>query len=111
MPYAQMTVRARLAHKLRDGLYRAKKAGCMVTVVTISDVEKSGLLTEDKCYYCGIKLDGRYTLEHKKPLVHGGFHTLDNLAKACQKCNQDKHIQEELDYISRLCLEEVGNCE
>ena len=106
-----MTARARLSHKLRDGLYRAKKAGCPVTQVTIADAESSGLLSEDKCHYCGCKLEGIYALEHKIPLCRKGPHSIGNLTKSCTECNQDKHIQEEFDYMASLGFEEMRNCE
>ena len=98
----RLTPRQRLAHKLRDGKYRAKQLGCKAELVTIAMAEASGLLAETKCYYCGCELGELYTLEHKEPLKLGGSHTLGNLAKACVSCNEEKHIQTELEYLAQL---------
>ena len=102
----KLTPRQRLAHKLRDGKYRAKQLGAPYELVTIAQAEAAGLLAETKCYYCNCPLrddfPASYTLEHKEPLKLGGSHKLDNLAKACTGCNEDKHIQTELEYMARL---------
>lgn len=98
----RLTPRQRLSHKLRDGKYRAKLAGCYYELVTISQAVSSGLLAQDKCHYCNCLLVGIYTLDHKEPLKLGGPHTLDNLTKACPECNEDKRIQTELEYLARL---------
>lgn len=96
----RLTPRERLSHKLRDGKYRARRMGCPYEDVSISDAEF--LLDIDTCYYCGCQLGEFYTLEHKEPLKLGGPHRLDNLCKACPECNQEKHIQTELDYLAKL---------
>ena len=107
------TERGRLSHKLRDGKYRARKMGCEYIPFTLSDAVEL-LLKDSNCYYCGTEvsltrvvgyyLDGinGYTLEHKHPLQKRGPHSLDNLAKACVKCNQDKWISMELDFMASL---------
>src|SRR4249920_599470 len=107
MPYAkgllgQTTPRERLSRKLRDGAYRARKYGCRVEQVTIADAEASGLLAADECYLCHKPLGtfDQYALEHKVSLFHRGAHELANLGKSCLPCNQDKHIQDELDYLA-----------
>ena len=107
-----MNPRQRLSHKLRDGKYRAKKMGCPYEHVSIDAAVAAGLLAEDKCYYCKRELKltelVAYTLEHKEPLKLGGPHTLDNLAKACPECNQEKAIQTELEWLARLDLRMFG---
>lgn len=107
MPYATMTPRARLAHKLRDGKYRARRMGCDYELVTIAQAVSAGLLAETVCYYCKMELGDlaapvTYTLEHKIPLKLDGPHTLENICKACPECNQSKAIQTELEYMARL---------
>lgn len=104
MPYAQMTDRARLAHKLRDGRYRAKRLGCAAELVTIAQAEASGLLAQTTCYLCGCQLEEMYALEHKTPLARGGAHSIDNIGKSCLPCNEAKHIQDELEYLAKLDL-------
>jgi len=107
MPYAKVngetSARERLSRKLRDNAYRARQAGVYVETVTIAQAEAAGLLAMDRCYYCNCDLTGRiYALEHKTPLCLGGPHILSNLTKACEECNEDKHIQDELEYLARL---------
>lgn len=86
----RLSPRDRLAHKLRDGAYRARKMGNSVTVVSIRDV--AWWLEDLRCWYCGIRLVGIYALEHKQPLAKGGPHNLENIAPACMTCNEAKHI-------------------
>ncbi|RWC92811.1 MAG: HNH endonuclease [Mesorhizobium sp.] len=48
-----------------------------------------------RCCYCGEKFTkagtpGAATLEHRNPKMHGGTNARENLAAACQKCNQDR---------------------
>src|ERR1700747_3711387 len=96
----KLNPRQRLSHKLRDGKYRAKKMGCPYEHVSIAAAEAAGLLAVKNCYYCERQLNlteivsvhdltAGYTLEHKEPLKLGGAHKIDNLAKACQQCNQE----------------------
>lgn len=91
-----LTPRERLAHKLRDGAYRARQMGNSVTVVSIRQVE--GWLDDMRCYYCRIRLLGIYALEHKQPLAKGGAHELANIAPACMSCNEAKHILTEAEF-------------
>lgn len=86
----RLTPRARLAHKLGDGAYRARKMGNSVTVVSIREV--AWWLDDLRCFYCRIRLLGIYALEHKQPLAKGGAHCLDNIAPACMSCNEAKHL-------------------
>ena len=108
------TERGRLSHKLRDGKYRARKMGCEYIPFTL-DQACELLLADTKCYYCGCEVSltrplafayvegpNGYTLEHKHPLKKRGPHSLDNLAKACSNCNQDKRISMELDYLAEI---------
>jgi|SRR4249919_2693706 hypothetical protein len=111
MPYAKgpfglTTPRERMSRKLRDGAYRARKRGCPVELVTIADAEASGLLAASECYLCHKPIGeyDMYALEHKVSLFHRGPHSITNLGKSCLPCNQDKHIQDELDYLASLDL-------
>lgn len=100
-----LTPRARLSHKLRDGAYRARQAGCYAETIPVA--EATALLQDQDCYYCGAFLMGIYALEHKIPLAKGGSHTLDNICKACETCNGHKHTMtdwEFIDYITATVL-------
>jgi 5-methylcytosine-specific restriction endonuclease McrA len=44
------------------------------------------------CFYCRKTLIGdNYHIDHMKPVVKGGSHTLGNLCLSCVQCNQEKH--------------------
>ena len=95
-----MTPRARLSHKLRDGAYRARKQGRYAETIPVGAA--LDLLAENFCYYCKALLLGIYTLEHKIPLAKKGSHTLDNLCKACEWCNEKKHTMTEAEFSEWL---------
>lgn len=92
-----LTPRQRLSHKLRDGAYRARKMGCYAETISIG--QALDLLAEDFCYYCKCLLLGMYSLEHKIPLAKGGAHVLNNLCKACDKCNEKKHTMTDTEFL------------
>ena len=100
------TPRGRLAHKLRDGAYRAKQYGCYVDPeLTIETA--AHLLDMFVCYYCFEPLRDTepYSLEHKIPLKKGGHHALHNICLACYQCNLDKSTmtyEEFMDYLDTL---------
>lgn len=111
MPYKKgllgiTTPRERLSRKLRDNKYRARLKGCPIEEFSLADAVAAGLLDADKCYLCSVPLGpfDMYCLEHKISLFHKGPHSLANIGKACMKCNEDKHIQDELDYLAGLDL-------
>jgi 5-methylcytosine-specific restriction endonuclease McrA len=61
----------------------------------IIDPDIDGYITtlmknEHFCWYCNKRIIGKKNLEHIVPLVYGGTHTKDNLAIACQSCNDSK---------------------
>lgn len=93
----RLTPRARLSHKLRDGKYRARQAGNVVTDIPVSAV--AHWLTDLRCYYCQIRLLTMYALEHKTPIESGGSHTLDNIVPACMDCNTRKHTMTEDEFL------------
>jgi len=45
---------------------------------------------EHFCWYCNKRIIGHKNLDHIVPLHDGGTHTKDNLAIACQSCNDSK---------------------
>lgn len=55
------------------------------------DAENIRVAQDDKCIYCGLKLNGRGELDHKTPVSRGGNSWPSNLAWACTTCNRDKH--------------------
>jgi 5-methylcytosine-specific restriction endonuclease McrA len=93
----RLTPRQRLSHKLRDGKYRARLAGNVVTDISVDDV--AHWLDNLRCYYCRVRLLTGYALEHKHPIALGGSHTLDNIAPACFDCNTIKHTMTEEEFL------------
>ena len=93
----RLTPRQRLAHKLRDGTYRARKAYNLPTT-TLRVRDALHLLAIDVCYYCGTDVRDYYELEHKTPLSRGGPHAIENLCKACGFCNEHKGDMDESEF-------------
>lgn len=56
------------------------------------------------CHYCGLPLDnkGRGHVEHKTPLSRGGRNTKSNIVISCSKCNLEKGMKTEEEYIEHL---------
>jgi 5-methylcytosine-specific restriction endonuclease McrA len=45
-----------------------------------------------RCLYCLKKLIGNdYQIDHMKPIVKEGLHTLGNMCLSCIQCNKEKH--------------------
>lgn len=100
MRYAD-TPRGRLAHKLRDGAYRARQYGCYVDPELTIDAA-AHLLDQFNCYYCFEPLSDPYGLEHMLPLKMGGAHAIDNICLACMHCNQTKHTLTHAEFMEFL---------
>jgi 5-methylcytosine-specific restriction endonuclease McrA len=56
------------------------------------------------CTYCGLPVAFDAQLDHRTPTSRGGRHALDNLAVACQRCNQLKGMLAEAEYRELLTL-------
>lgn len=76
--------------KAADARHRARKlaADGKYSVTDILDHydTQSGL-----CGYCGIRLYGKYDVDHYIPLTRGGSNYPDNLILACPSCNRSKN--------------------
>lgn len=48
------------------------------------------VLTQSKCYWCGVEHNGIYHLDHYYPLSKGGKHTISNIVISCPSCNIGK---------------------
>jgi 5-methylcytosine-specific restriction endonuclease McrA len=76
-----------------------KDEGPWVTAVLAAWIESTN---DQLCKYCG---DAVYHVDHTVPLVLGGDHSWDNLARLCKTCNLAKGslLPEEFEeWISRL---------
>ena len=74
-------------------------------------IERDG----ERCVYCGLDLTGmEIHLDHVVPESQGGETTYDNLQVTCRKCNLDKGILTENEFMNRLrdrairILERIG---
>ena len=80
----------RLAHKRKKAI---RKLGGILRVSTVrrvwsENIKRFGVLT---CIYCLKPIAvGKDQLEHKMPLCRGGTNEYENLAVACDKCNDSK---------------------
>lgn len=121
MPPRRETVREKLLYEYakliadsavgqRDGVAPASRSGerywsfAMATFARL----KSGQITpsrivrenklmlgrEDECAYCGSA--GALQWEHIVPQARGGPDTIDNLVRACSRCNQEKGARDPL---------------
>lgn len=60
----------------------------------------------DQCAYCGGP--GPFHVEHRIPLARGGSNSIDNILRACGRCNVRKHTLTEEEFRERLRREGVG---
>ncbi len=82
--YAADPVRAEARHLLKGNNTRAKKYGAVGSIRTrewLELVKKYG----NACACCGRIT--HLTVDHVKPLVHGGTNTIDNVQPLCIRCN------------------------
>jgi 5-methylcytosine-specific restriction endonuclease McrA len=93
----RLTPRQRLAHKLRDGTYRARHVFGQ-TIPAVPVCTALHLLELTTCHYCGTDVTEYYELEHKTPLQRGGLHVISNLTKSCGYCNEHKGTMTEDEY-------------
>ncbi len=61
-----------------------------ITGVKIVKEEISNWYTKI-CGICGLEIEGKFHVDHKKPLSKGGLHAVDNLQLAHPVCNLRKH--------------------
>lgn len=59
-------------------------------------------LAADPCAYCGAS--NPTTHDHVEPIKSGGEHSLDNLVRACWRCNREKNVQPLLLFLARRAL-------
>lgn len=56
------------------------------------------LLKGDVCYYCGERITGKKTIDHKTPSARGGTNENENLVLCCVHCNTQKNDKTEEEY-------------
>lgn len=62
------------------------------------------LLKGDTCYYCGEKITGKKTIDHKTPSTRGGTNDNENIVLCCVRCNTQKQNKTEEEYREWLKL-------
>jgi len=50
------------------------------------------------CYWCGVKCEDSFHVDHYQPLAKGGLHELDNLVIACPTCNLTKSAKDPIEF-------------
>lgn len=72
---------------------------------TLSELKLIERVKEENttCYYCGDPLKSKNrTIDHKVPISRGGQTTLDNLVVSCKRCNEEKGMMNDEEYLSFL---------
>ena len=59
--------------------------------ILVTEAELKKLIQQSKfCYYCGIKIEEKFEIDHMNPLSKGGINIITNLVVSCIKCNRRK---------------------
>ena len=72
---------------------------------TLSELKLIEKVKEENttCYYCGDPLKSKNrTIDHKIPISRGGQTTLDNLVVSCKRCNEEKGMMNDEEYLGFL---------
>ena len=90
----------RLWHKVHTAKkYPGEMPTQVLQMLYEDNIKHFGTLT---CVYCKQPISfGEDTLDHKVPKTRGGTNEYDNLAIACQRCNNTKHTQTYDEFISK----------
>jgi 5-methylcytosine-specific restriction endonuclease McrA len=54
------------------------------------------------CYWCGVKCQKNYHIDHYQPLSKGGAHTVANLVIACPRCNLTKNAKDPYEFAASV---------
>lgn len=69
---------------------------------TAHDIEVMLKSQNDKCWWCGDKLNGVYQIDHRIALAKGGSNWPNNLCASCPKCNRKKSDKMPWEFNGRL---------
>lgn len=78
--------------------YKARRRATEKAGDATRDLHKWEVSAKKVCYWCGIKCESNYHIDHYQPLTKGGTHTVDNLVIACPPCNQHKSNKDPYDF-------------
>ena len=54
------------------------------------------------CYWCGVKCDNNYHIDHYKPLSKGGRHCTSNMVISCPTCNVTKQAKDPYEWAQEV---------
>lgn len=79
------------AAKDRSELRKEREGGAR----PVDDATKNYLLKkyQNQCAYCGVDLNGKFHVDHIRPIAKNGDNSIKNLAVCCVKCNLAKHAK------------------
>jgi 5-methylcytosine-specific restriction endonuclease McrA len=64
-----------------------------------------------RCWYCGMEIYERISLDHVHPKSEGGSDDIGNFALACPRCNHAKYTDDVLSFLAWLSHIRSGNFE
>lgn len=98
--YKESELRASAKYKKTEkGKFQRRKRKYMSRALGEIDADYlAELLRGNICYYCGCKITGNKTIDHKMPIIKGGTNDNDNLVLACVRCNTQKGSKTEEEY-------------
>lgn len=82
--------RRRIRHTEAEGIY------------TSSDIDVLLKTQKGLCWWCGVKLKGKYEIDHRIPLSRGGSNWPNNICLTCRRCNRSKSDKLPHEWSNRL---------
>lgn len=67
-----------------------------------SDIDNLRKAQHNRCYWCSVKLDASFHIDHVWPLSKGGSNGPENLCLACAPCNRKKGARLPWQFSDRL---------
>lgn len=89
--------KARANRRASQALRRAKGAG-----VTPEEMRKWVDLQKKICYWCGVKCEKNYHVDHYQPLALDGRHAVENLVISCARCNLRKRAKDPYEFAATV---------
>ncbi len=81
---------------------RLKTTKVVSSDANANDVTLQHKTQKDLCWWCGVKLNGVYEVDHRVPLTKGGSSGAGNIVIACPKCNHKKASRMPYEFNGRL---------
>lgn len=84
-------IRKKLQQSNADSLARARRYSVFVDYFPLRFLAIILEAQDYRCNICGDDIKVTFTLDHKKPLVEGGGHYIENIQFLCGPCNSAKN--------------------